>query len=358
VLLCLALSTPTACGRDSDLEASAKQAEPEPKPEPTPSEARPATDPTAVTPSSPSAKPSTEASATPEPAAGAKLPKPELPSEQLAAAKDGYELLATGAEPRQTLRFAPKPGQVETIKLTMTMKMAITGPGMPPVDQNLPPIEQINRAETLSVEGGRIEEKIVLESFSVAGSDSSPMTTLLRESMAQIEGFEQVMIYDDRGGVIDGELSIPEDAGPQLASTLETMGKTFEQVLVRLPEPAVGVGAKWRETSKFDNKGIELEQTSQFELVAREGERVTLDTQVSQRPLSERFSPPNMPGEVKLLDFDSKGAGRVVYELGELMPESVETRIETDFTIEAQAMGQTQKLTTHIEIELALERVE
>ncbi|PRQ02311.1 hypothetical protein ENSA5_24640 [Enhygromyxa salina] len=362
-LVCLALLGSGGCAdepKPSGSTAAAKQAEaPAGEVEPpanTPSTA-PAPAPTPDPEAGPSAEPSELAAAPDE---GPETPKAKLPSAVLDAAKSGYELLAPGVEPLAALRFGPKVGQVERIKLTMTMQMSISGPGMPPTVQKLPPLEQINRAETVSVADGRIEEKITFESFAVdsEGVDAQ-MAAMMQSTMEEISGFEQTVVYDDRGGVIEGDLDIPDDASPQLAKTLETMGQTFEQVMVRLPEPAIGVGAKWKETSEFDNNGIKLEQTSQLELVAREGDKITLDTQITQRPLTKKFTPPNMPmGEVDLLEFDSKGGGRVVYDLGKLMPDEVNTTVETKFTVEATIAGQTQKLTTEIEIELQLERLD
>ncbi|KIG18396.1 hypothetical protein DB30_00681 [Enhygromyxa salina] len=285
---------------------------------------------------------------------------PTLPSVSLEAAASGYELLAVGSEPVQRLRLVPAAGQVENIALTMGLRMQITGPGIAPIVQNLPPLRQINSAQTISVGEGRIEAKIVSERFAVDGAGAnSQMAAMMQASIEQIRGFEQRLVFDDRGAVIEGALAIPEGANLQLAQTFETMRQTFEQVLVQFPEPGVGIGASWRETRALANNGIELEQTSQFELVAREGDALTLEMQSSQRPLTDKFTPPDKPdGEVSLLQFDSRGGGRVVYELAKLMPMFVHTKTMTEFTIEASIGGRTQQLTTKIDIELKLERLD
>jgi hypothetical protein len=276
-----------------------------------------------------------------------------LPSALLEPAADGYELLDAGDGQLEVLRFVPTLGQVEDIALTMSMRMQITGPGVAPIVQNLPPLRQINRVQTTSLGDGRIEAKIACEGFSVDGA-----AAMMQASIAQIRGFEQTLVYADRGGVIEGNLAIPEDTSAQLAQTFETMRQTFEQVMVRFPEPGVGVGATWRQTRGLDNNGIELEQTSQFEIVARDGDLLTLDMQVTQRPLTDKFTPPNKPGgEVSLLQFDSRGGGRIVYDLAQLMPISARTRIATELTIEATIAGRSQQLTTKIDIELTLERL-
>ena len=345
-LLCLSL-TGLGCHKDPEASTSASASETEPTPAAAPPLDRPDNAPEPV---------STEPVSTDQPD---HRYQPTLPSALLEPASQGYELLNAGEGTLEQLRFEPTPGQVEKIRLTMTMHMQISGPGVAPIVQNLPPLQQVNRAQTIAFSDDRIEEKIVFESFVVDGAGANAqLAAMMQATTEQIRGFEQTLVYDSRGDVIEGELSMPADTNPQLAQTLGTMSQIFEQTMVRFPEPAVGVGAQWRETSELDNNGIELEQTSQFELVAREGDLITFETQLTQRPLTDKFTPPNKPGaEVSLLEFDSRGGGRVVYELAKLMPSSAQTQIATQFTIETAIGGRTQQLTTKIDIELQLERL-
>ncbi|WP_106087567.1 hypothetical protein [Enhygromyxa salina] len=287
--------------------------------------------------------------------------EPQLPSAPLEAAASGYELLTVGHGPAEVLRFGPTPGQIEAFALTMVMRMEITGPGVAPIVQNLPPLQQINRARTISVSEDRVEIGLVCERFLVADAGANTqMGAMMQASIEQIAGFEQTLVYDHRGAVIEGALASPADASPQLTQTFEAMRQTFEQIMVQFPEPGVGTGAIWRDTHALANNGIELEQTSQFELVAREGDLLTLDLQVSRRPLTDKFTPPasQAGAEVSLLSFDSRGAGRIVYELANMMPIAAHTKSATAFTVEATIAGREQQLTTKLDIELKVERLD
>jgi hypothetical protein len=342
---------------------------PAPKPDdPAPADksATPGTDPDkAQPPSAGQAAPEPELAGDPTPSPeeaerAAKLAElPALPSKALAAAVEGFELLLAGDEPRSALRFAPTTGTQEQVELTMRMSMSIAGPGLPPMNQDLPPIKQFNRAETIAVADGRITEKITYEKVTVDAAGVDPtVAAAMQTAMAQLQGFEQTVIYDDRGGIIEGTLDIPEGTDAQLAQTLESLTKTVEQAMVRFPEQPVGIGARWKETSQIANGGLELEQTGEFTLVARDGDQITIETLITQTPLSTKFTPAGIPAELDILEFDSKGSGRVIYDLTKLMPDSVLTTIDTTFKARAAAEGQTQELTFSMQVELEMKRVE
>ncbi|MCA9696209.1 MAG: hypothetical protein KC431_01705 [Myxococcales bacterium] len=275
-----------------------------------------------------------------------------------------YEVLSEGSGDKALLRFSPKAGQVERMQLTMTMEISMDfGPAMPPQTQKTPPLKMVNKAETLSVADGKITERVTFERFEIdetAAGTNAMMATAMKSAMEQLQGFEQKLVYDERGGVLDGSLTIPADANAQVAQSLQNIGNTLEQVMVRFPEQAIGVGGKWRETTELDNNGLRLEQISEYELDGREGNQITLKTTVEQKPLNKEFNAPGMPPGVKLdlVEFDSKGGGKIVYTLGNMLPDSGSSSMDTKVTVGADANGQKQEFTTRIKLELSLERLE
>lgn len=275
-----------------------------------------------------------------------------------------YELLETGAEPRQELRFTPTAGQVDRTKLSMGMEFELDfGGAMPGTKQAAPEMVLTNMAETVSVADGRITEKVVFESFELGeasgGGANEMMASMMRGALEKLEGFEQQLVYNDRGGLIEGKLSIPEGADDQIKQNLENIGNSLEQVMVRLPEPAVGVGAKWREISEIENNGVKIEQTSEYEITAIDGRKVTLSTTVTQKPLTKEISAPGMPPnvEVEMLEFDSSGGGEVVFDLDKMLPVSGASKMNTMLKVKADAAGQSQEVTTRIKLDIKVEGV-
>lgn len=286
------------------------------------------------------------------------------PKTKLAAgAGPVYELLETGSGPKTKLRFSPKKGQVELMQLTMTMEISLDfGAAMPAQTQKTPPLKLVNKAETLEVSDSKITERIVFDRFEVDASAAgdAAMAAAMQKAMGEMKGFEQEMVYDRRGTVLEGELKVSPDANPQLAQSLENIGNTLEQVMVRFPEEAVGVGAKWTETSELDNSGAKIEQVATYELTEVEGDAITLETTIEQTPKTKDFKPPGMPPNVKveLVEFDSKGEGRIVYNLGNMLPDEGESKMDTKVKVAADANGQKQEFTTRIKLNLTLERIE
>ena len=299
----------------------------------------------------------------PTPAEGAKAEAGAAAGAKIGAkalAAGTFELLSEGAEPRELLRFSPKTGQVDRMAMTMTMHIKMELPGIPKQDQKTPPIEMVSRAETLSVEEGRITEEVSFDSYEVGEGGNPQMAAAMKTAMAQLEGFEQTLVYNERGDLVEGDMSMPTNANPQLAQSLENIGNTLEQVMVELPEEAVGAGAQWRKVSEFDNNGAKIQQTSTFNLESREGDQITLTTEIEQSALTKDFAPPGMPPgvNVELRDFESSGGGEVVYDLSSMLPISGKTSMTTKFAVEASGGGQEQVITTELVIDLELSKVE
>ncbi|NVB36463.1 hypothetical protein G6O69_01375 [Pseudenhygromyxa sp. WMMC2535] len=281
------------------------------------------------------------------------------------SAEKDFELLEAGSGDKKLLRFAPKVGQVERMEMTMTMEISLDfGAMMPPQTQKTPPMKMVNKAETTAVADGKITTRVIFESFDVdttAAGANAAMAEAMKTAMTQIQGFEQLMTYDDRGGVLEGDLKIPAGADPQVAQSLQNLGNTLEQVMIHFPEQAVGTGAKWRETVELDNNGMQIKQVSEYELVEIDGDTIKLESSIEQEPASKDFEAPGMPPgvEVDLVEFDSKGKGEIVYALGNMFPESGKSNMDTKVSLSADAGGgKKQEFTTRIKLQLEVARVD
>lgn len=376
-LSCLLLLTGSACSDDSSKETA--QASKSDEADKSTAEAEPgdgqAEPPTQADPAAPDdtqkngdgAPPADDAApAEPEPAPDA---EPDAdPASDEAEPKTGsgsqFELLGEGEGDKQLLRLSPTKGQVERMEITMSMELTMDfGAAIPAQTQKTPPITLVNTAETVDIVNGKITERVTFDSFSVddtvAGANQM-MASAMKTAMSQIEGFEQTLVYDERGTLLEGDLKVPAGADPQVAQSLENIGNTLEQVMIRFPEVAVGVGAKWRETTEIDNNGVRIEQTTEYTIASIEGDTVTFATRVDQRPLSKKLTPPGMPPgvTVKLVGFESEGEGEVVYEQGKMLPKSGKSEMDTTVEVEASGQGPDQKFSTRIQLTLELRRLD
>lgn len=303
-----------------------------------------------------------------DPIADAGAGQPPVPGDKLAtpASKAIFELLSNGNEPRQELRFSPVSGQSETMVLTMTMEITLdfgVGGPLPPTTQKTPPIKMFNTSTIGAVADGRIEQKVVFDRYEM-GEDPSGTGAMMAAAMGQafdqMKGFEQRMIYDTRGVIIEGDWTVPPGMDPALSANLQNVNQSLEQAMLRLPVEAVGVGAKWKEISEIDSNGLKIEQTAEYTVDEIDGKKLSVSTDISQSPKTKKLQPANMPEgmEVDLLEFDSKGKGTVVLELDHMIPVSGSSTMDTSLTVEAGADGAKQKVTTKIKMTMEISRVD
>ena len=243
------------------------------------------------------------------PAQTVELPEapPALPSEDLEPAADGFELISAGAEPRAALRFTPREGTARA-SLSTAMRVSVTGTGMPPMQQDLAPVERLVTAELVSASDQRIE---------------------LLVGFAELD---QRLGLDPRGRVLARTSEAPPTTTPQQRKTLETVAQNLTPLLVELPEAAVGIGGEWKATRPVTIGGLELVQTNEIRLVSLDGQRATFEVRLSQRPRLEQFTPPGQDTPLDLADFDGKGAAWIVYDLGSMLPLGLTASLTTKFT--------------------------
>jgi hypothetical protein len=357
---CTSDTKPAGKGDEKSPEAAKDGKDAKPTEAPKDAPADPANEPPKPVEPGPAADPVADALAgTPEPAGG---PTGKLSGEQ----KGTFELLSAGNEPRQELRFSPTEGQTETMVLTMTMEITLdfgAGAPMPPTTQKTPAIKMYNTSTIGSVANGRIEQKVVFDRYEMGedpGGTGALMAAAMGQAFDQMKGFEQRMVYDTRGMIIEGDWTVPQGMDPQLSANLQNVNQSLEQAMLRLPAEAVGVGAKWKEISEIDSNGLQIEQTAEYTVDSIEGKQVKVATDISQAPKSKKLNPPNMPPgvEVDLVDFDSKGKGNVVIELDHMIPVSGSSTMDTSLTVEAGAAGQKQKVTTKIKLTMEIARAD
>jgi hypothetical protein len=123
-------------------------------------------------------------------------------------------------------------------------------------------------------------------------------------------------------GIVKGvEMKLPATADPQLKQTLDQMKESFTSSSTPLPEEAVGPGAKWEYQTRLKSQGMTIDQTINYELVSREGDRLTLRSILTQNAASQKIQNPAMPGlKVDLEKMTGTGTGSSTFDLARIMP--------------------------------------
>lgn len=280
--------------------------------------------------------------ATPTPPPPVITPPPPPPAVELPG--PDIKVLEAGAEPREPLRLALKPGQTQTMVMTMKMGMAMEiGPQKAP-PTSIPPMQMTMNLNVKEITPeGDIRTDFVLESIEVLPDPTAmpvvvdAMKTML-QSMSKISGSQ---VITPRGIGKSAQFNMPPDINPQIQQTIDGMQRQINQLAVPFPEEPVGVGARWTVTQHLEQQGMRLDQVATWELVKREGTTITLANSLIQSAAPQPMNAPGLPPgtSVMLEALESKGKGDVEADLTQLSPLKSKVGLEMHMRMLTTAVG-------------------
>lgn len=282
--------------------------------------AKPAPQVEAKTPPAPEAQPVTPPVVAPPVVADA--PKVEAP---IAGEGPIVTLLEPGAEPREPLRLQLTAGLTQSMVMTMRMGMDIEFGGNKTPHVSSPPMQMtMGMAVKEITADGDIRSDFSLDKIEVLDDKASPpeMVTQLRAMLGTMQKLSGTTTVTTRGLVKAADFTLPPDLNPMLRQTMDGMRQQVHQLSVPLPEPAVGVGAKWTVTQNLEQNNMKLQQVVTWELKERTGTVVKLASTVTQSADPQEMKPPGMPPGAKasLESLNSAGEGTTEIDLTKLAP--------------------------------------
>jgi len=158
------------------------------------------------------------------------------------------------------------------------------------------------------------------------------------------------------GETLESSTSMPEGTPAELSAHMDNMDKAMTNITQPVPDEPVGVGAKWETLSRLPAGGMELAQQTVSEILAWEGDRVTVRTTVLQAPIRMSMDVPEMPGVTATIQrFESSGSGESVLDLGALIPVRVDSQITTDLLLEMNVGDMSQQTGQYITLGMTME---
>jgi len=275
--------------------------------------------------------------------------------------KDGtlVKVINTGDEPRRELRFSPEPGPAGTMRMVMEMgiTMGVNDRAVPQVA--IPPMVMDMAVEVQAIdEDGNIHFSAELVAVDVSEDADTPsdLTETLRADLERMVGMLSVGVVTATGETIESSTSMPEGTPDELSAHMDNMDKAISQLAQPMPDEAVGVGAKWETLSRVPAGGLDLAQQTMTEIIAWEGDRVTVRTTVLQTPIRLSMDVPEMPGVTATVsDFISKGSGESVIDLTSMTPVHAESDMDTDLTLEMSVGDMSQETHQHMTLSMTME---
>lgn len=291
----------------------------------------------------PTAPPTAETADTNRPAAGTAAAKQASlpPGVQ-------FKLLDAGAEPRVALRLRPKPGDTQTVAMTLSMAFDIQVGESPTQKIQTPPLKFTLDTSIASVApGGDITYQTVVTDVDVAGAESvsAEMSDALKKAAEVMRGMSYGGTMSDRGFFKTLDTPAPRGGPPQLQQALDQVRQAISSLGTQWPEEAVGPGARWQVTQPIKAQGMSLQQSVQAELVSIEAGRVTINHTITQKAGAQKIQPPGLPGaSAELLGMTGQGNGRVTFDLTRVMPVSANMESQSETTMRMNITGQPQTM--------------
>lgn len=241
------------------------------------------------------------------------------------AAQSKVQVISTGAEPRQQLRFTPAANTKQTVQMTMNMKMDMSVDGQTR-SMNSPPMKMTMVAEVTKVDAnGDIHANFSYSDADVVADASMPPQAVeaMRAQLKKIVGLGGSMVIDSQGNTKDVKLNLPEQLDPNSKPMVQQMVSSLKQVSSPVPTEAVGVGAKWKVPNSLSVNGMTMNQVATYELVELKDKVATLQVNMEQQAEGgQKMSPPGLPpgASINLKSLNSQGNGKIAIAMNQILP--------------------------------------
>ena len=277
----------------------------------------------------------------------------------MASSMAQLKLLEAGAEPRKVLRLHPKPGDKQTVDMTMKMAIDMKIGEMQNPAMKLPAMKMILEVTTKNVSAnGELSYEMLISDATVADEPGTapPIAEAMKSSLANVKGLSGVGTMSDRGLNKMTEMKLPTGADPQLRQVMEQMKESFSQAGTPLPEEPIGPGAKWEVKRLLKSQGISIDQTTAYQLVSIEGERLTAKSTIIQSAANQKIQNPAMPGlKFDLVKMSGNGAGETTIDLAQLLPAKGTVDSHSELSMAMNTGAQKQTITMKMDLNLRLE---
>lgn len=277
-----------------------------------------------------------------------------------ATASSGPEikLLEPGSEPRKVLRLHPKAGDKQAVTLTLVMAMGMKAGEMEtPMKMPGMTFTMDSTVKDVSSEGDITYETVMNEAKVAEDSDAMPqLVTAMKTALEGAKGIKSTGVLSAQGIPKNTELDVPANADAQLRQVMDQTKDSFKNLSAPLPQEAVGQGGRWEVRQAIKSQGMTLNQTTVFQIVSIEGDRVTATSTINQTAPNQKIQNPAMQGvKLDLTKLAGSGKGSITFDLGHLMPLASSVDSHTDMSMAMNMGNQKQNMTMKVDLNLKME---
>ncbi len=275
------------------------------------------------------------------------------------ASSDSHvKLLEPGVEPRKMLRITPKPGDQQTLVMTIKTGLDMKVGDIPNQSVKMPAMEVTMSTKVINVStSGDITYELQFLDATVS-EDQEVMPQIseaMKSSLEKTKGLSGKGTMSNRGISKSLDMKAPEGADPQTSQAIEQMKQSFANLSAPFPAEAVGVGAKWQVKMPFQSQGMKIDQTAIYELASIEGERLTAKSTVSQTAANQKVQNPAMPAlKFDLNKMEGHGTGETTFDLSKIFPPEGMAVVHSEMTMGMNAPDQKQTMSMKLDLEMKM----
>lgn len=270
------------------------------------------------------------------------------------------KLLDAGTGPKHRLRLKPAVGWGQTVVMKMNMTMAMdAGPALKVPRTVLPTMIMTMQVTVSEVDqAGNAHYDLALGDIGVEPGNAKPeVVKAVRRSLAKMKGFKGHATVDPRNFTLEGAFEIPPDVDASTKQMLDGMSQSITQLSSPLPEEPVGVGARWKVSSKLGANGVNLSQTAVYTLTKLDGDHIAFSVDIAQTADHQELRAPGMPpgSKLSITAWKGTGAGDAELELDKLLlPVHATVSLGEHAKMLIEAGSDKQEMTMDVEIGIAL----
>jgi hypothetical protein len=229
------------------------------------------------------------------------------------------ELIEPGAEPREVLRYRRAPGLIEDLVVQFGVASLLETPQGAAASE-APVLSLGLRLGVVStVSEGVWSYPVAFRMLGLKmpeGADPAQAEALAR-TVAPLGAVSGLFDVDDRGITSRAEFVVPPEVSPRLVTLLGNVRTSL--VTVPMPDPAVGVGARWQMQRVHQIGRIQTTQTVVYTLHERKDRvlRLGVTLQQSAAPQEVQFDDGTV---LKVESYEVSGTGSMIMNLDAITP--------------------------------------
>jgi hypothetical protein len=292
------------------------------------------------------------------------LAAPAKAQDKDAAVADGpmVKLLEQGTAPRQSLRLAPTKGMKQTALMMMKIDQTMVMRGQKLPATPTPAIQFTIDVEITDVESnGDISMAYNYPKVEIIDDSEqpSPVKAMMETMLKSLEGLSGTATVSNRGFTKKSEITLPDDAQPQIKAMMSSMQESMSRMSSPLPEEPIGIGGKWSVTQLIESNGMKMKQTSVHTLKAIKGKIFDVAIELTQAADEQEIQTPGVPPgtTTKLISLESTGEGSMQFESGVMFPVST-VKSDSKMKMEIVTAGQTLPMQVEMTMEMSVKPAE